>query len=196
MLDRDVESTIDLGEADPRVEQIYWAPGNAGAVSGKVQNVPIRTVDGPAMVDFALESGVDYTIVSQNFAIYAGVVNAFVDAGLSVYGPTREMAALEWDKIWAKDFFVQNGIPSPIHTLLTDPDEIAAHHLGGAPTHQLHQHRSLAVRRTRHLRRHEVVHVQQLGQTVQWHGGQPVRFKGPAMDHREGRDPVQLNLQV
>lgn len=120
-------SIIEKLETDPRVDRIFWAPGNAGKVSSKVQNVPIRATDGAGLVRFTRENAVDLTIVSQNFAIYEGVGNTFRDAKLPVFGPTREMAALEWDKVWAKDFFVKHGISSPTHRLLTDPEEISAY---------------------------------------------------------------------
>ncbi len=109
---------------DARIEHIYWAPGNAGLRSSRVENIPIAADDGVALADFASKNQVDFTIVSQNYAMFAGVVNAFQAAGLPVYGPTREMAALEWNKIWAKDFFAVNGIPSPAHRLVQEKDYI------------------------------------------------------------------------
>jgi phosphoribosylamine--glycine ligase len=39
-------------------------------------------------------------------------VDAFVERGLAVFGPTRAAARLEWSKGWAKDFFRRHGIPT------------------------------------------------------------------------------------
>lgn len=60
---------------DPRIEKIYWAPGNVGLSSSKVEKISITPDDVETLVTFAIEQQVDFTIVSQNFALYKGFIH-------------------------------------------------------------------------------------------------------------------------
>ena len=40
------------------------------------------------------------------------MVDLFLDHGLTVFGPTRRAAELEWSKVFAKDFMSRHGIPT------------------------------------------------------------------------------------
>jgi len=109
---------------DPRVTKIYWAPGNAGITSSIIEQVPIHPDNAEELVAFAVKKQIDFTLAGQNFAFYSGIVNKFNAAGLKIFGPTSEAARLEWNKIWAKQFFDENNIPSPKSFLVTGEEQI------------------------------------------------------------------------
>lgn len=95
----------------PRVKKVYCAPGNGGT-GAIAENVSIASDDIPALVEFAKAKDIGLTVVGPDDALAAGVVDAFQEAGLKAFGPTREAARFEWSKIFAKDFMRRHGIPA------------------------------------------------------------------------------------
>ncbi len=103
------------------VDQIFVAPGNAGtAHETKTQNVAISVTDIPKLVAFAKEHQVDLTIVGPEAPLVAGVVDAFLKAGLRCFGPTKACAQLEGSKDFCKRFFVANHIPTAKYQTFSD----------------------------------------------------------------------------
>ena len=90
---------------------IYAAPGNGGTAA-LATNVPIAAEDSAGLVAFALEKGIDLTVVGPEAPLAAGLVDALQAAGLRAFGPTRAAAQLEASKAFAKDFMQAQGIPT------------------------------------------------------------------------------------
>jgi phosphoribosylamine--glycine ligase len=108
----------------PRVGKVFVAPGNPGTAQEEgVQNVGIHTV--PEFVEFARRESIHLTVVGPEAPLSAGVVDAFREAGLRIFGPTRAAAQLEWSKDFAKAFMVRHGIPTAHYE--TFSDAAAAH---------------------------------------------------------------------
>jgi len=98
----------------PRVQKIYVAPGNGGtATEPGIQNVALTEI--PALIAFARRERVQLTVVGPEAPLAAGIVDAFRDAGLRIFGPTRTAAQLESSKEFAKRFMVRHGIPTARH---------------------------------------------------------------------------------
>ena len=102
-----------------QVEQVYVAPGNGGtawaAVAGArapARNVAIEVLDVEGLLTFAREQAIDLTVVGPEAPLVAGLVDAFQQAGLAVFGPTQAAAQLEGSKVFAKQFMVAHGIPT------------------------------------------------------------------------------------
>ena len=103
----------------PRVQKIYVAPGNGGtATEPGIQNVPLTEI--PALIAFAKRERVQLTVVGPEAPLAAGIVDAFRDAGLRIFGPTRTAAQLESSKEFAKRFMVRHGIPTARHATFDD----------------------------------------------------------------------------
>jgi phosphoribosylamine--glycine ligase len=97
----------------PRIETVFVAPGNPGtAAEAKCRNVPIAATEIAELVAFAAENAVDLTVVGPEAPLVEGVVDIFRDAGLAIFGPTREAAQLEGSKAFAKAFMERHGIPT------------------------------------------------------------------------------------
>jgi phosphoribosylamine--glycine ligase len=95
----------------PRAGRIYCAPGNAGTAQ-IAENVPLRPTDSAGLVEFAKSHGIGLTVIGPDEALAAGGADAFLAAGLRVFGPTQAAARLEWSKIFCKEFLQRHGIPT------------------------------------------------------------------------------------
>jgi phosphoribosylamine--glycine ligase len=98
----------------PRVQKVYVAPGNGGTASEVgVENVALGAI--PELIAFARKEQIHLTVVGPEAPLAAGVVDAFRDAGLRIFGPTRAAAQLESSKDFAKRFMVRHRIPTARH---------------------------------------------------------------------------------
>jgi len=98
----------------PRVQKVFVAPGNGGTASEPgVQNVaPTETA---ALIDLCRREQIQLTLVGPEAPLAAGIVDAFRQAGLRIFGPTRAAAQLESSKDFAKSFMVRHGLPTARH---------------------------------------------------------------------------------
>ncbi len=93
----------------PELDRLYVAPGNAGTV---LWNVAIPAQDISALVEFALQEKVDLTVVGPEDPLSMGIVDAFQEAGLRIFGPTQAAAQLEGSKSFAKIIMESAKIPT------------------------------------------------------------------------------------
>jgi phosphoribosylamine--glycine ligase len=108
----------------PRVSRVFVAPGNAGtALDPALQNVPVTAI--PELVQFARDESIALTVVGPEAPLSQGVVNAFICAGLKIFGPSKAAAQLESSKDFAKAFMLRHGIPTAAYA--TFSDAAAAH---------------------------------------------------------------------
>ena len=78
----------------PRVQKVFVAPGNGGtATENGLENVPIS--GNAELIAFAKKEKIQLTVVGPEAPLADGVVDAFTEAGLKIYGPTRAGAQLE-----------------------------------------------------------------------------------------------------
>ena len=105
----------------PRVGEVVVAPGNAGtAVEPGVRNVDVAASDVEGLVALAQRKGVDLTVVGPEVPLVAGVVDAFRERGLRIFGPRRAAAQLEGSKAYAKDFLARHRIPTAKYATFTE----------------------------------------------------------------------------
>lgn len=95
----------------PRVSKIYCAPGNAG-MARIAECVDINVNDVDALLDFVKYNWIDLTVVGPEAPLTAGIVDAFIKEGRTIFGPNSSGARLEGSKIFAKDFMQKYGIPT------------------------------------------------------------------------------------
>src|SRR5262245_18637721 len=95
----------------PRVQKVFVAPGNGGtATESGLENVALTVI--AELVEFAKKEKIYLTVVGPEAPLAAGVVDAFKDAGLKIFGPVRAAAQLESSKDFAKSFMTRHGIPT------------------------------------------------------------------------------------
>ena len=110
----------------PKVDKVYVAPGNGGS-TGKVENVAIGFIDVPELLKFARTKRIDFTVVGQEAASEAGVVDAFQAAGLSIFGPTKAAVKIESSKVLSKDLMASENIPTAAYRTFSDAAEALAY---------------------------------------------------------------------
>lgn len=104
----------------PELERLFVAPGNAGTV---LWNVAIPAQDIPALVEFALKEKIDLTVVGPEDPLSMGIVDAFHQAGLRIFGPTQAAARLEGSKSFAKTIMEGADIPTAKWKMFEDPEQ-------------------------------------------------------------------------
>ena len=110
-----------------RSERIFVAPGNAGtALEGdKIENVPIKEHNVPALVQFAQENNIALTVVGPEIPLCAGIVDAFEAESLRIFGPNKAAAKLEGSKIFCKEILRKGNVPTAnYHTFTRGSDAI------------------------------------------------------------------------
>lgn len=110
---------------DPRVTQIFVAPGNAGTAN-IAQNISIPVTDLNALLDWAKSERPDYTIVGPEVPLCLGVVDLFEKENLPIFGPNKQGAQLEGSKIFTKNILVKYGIPTALSGSFTELDQAEA----------------------------------------------------------------------
>ncbi|MFE7644738.1 phosphoribosylamine--glycine ligase [Streptomyces phaeoluteigriseus] len=109
---------------DPAVTALHCAPGNAGI--GEVAELhPVDALDGKAVSALATELGAQLVIVGPEAPLVAGVADAVREAGIPVFGPSKEAAQLEGSKAFAKDVMAAAGVPTARSYVCTTPAEAA-----------------------------------------------------------------------
>lgn len=110
------------------VQTVFVAPGNAGtSTENKLQNVEIGAEDVAGLLAFAKQEHVDLTIVGPEAPLVLGVVDAFEEAGLKVFGPSQAAAQLEGSKAFTKDFLARHQIPTAAYQNFTEIDPAIAY---------------------------------------------------------------------
>ncbi len=105
-----------------KVDKIYCAPGNAG-IGQIAECVPIGAMEFDKLVAFAKENAIDLTVVGMDDPLVGGIVDAFEEAGLRVFGPRKNAAILEGSKAFSKDLMKKYNIPTAAYENFTSPDE-------------------------------------------------------------------------
>ncbi|MCR5665486.1 MAG: phosphoribosylamine--glycine ligase [Eubacterium sp.] len=109
-----------------RVEKIYCAPGNAG-IAQLAECAPIGAMEFDKLIAFAKEKEVDLTIVGMDDPLVGGIVDAFEEAGLRVFGPNKAAAILEGSKAFSKDLMKKYNIPTAAYENFDDAEKAIAY---------------------------------------------------------------------
>lgn len=117
----------------PKVSKVYCAPGNAGIAQDAV-GVPISAEDVDALLKFALEEGIDLTVVGPEAPLTLGIVDKFRAKGLRIFGADRKAAEIEGSKVLAKEIMYKYNIPTAKYMDFTSAAEAIAYiRENGAP---------------------------------------------------------------
>ncbi|MDX3249286.1 phosphoribosylamine--glycine ligase [Streptomyces sp. ME18-1-4] len=109
---------------DPAVTALHCAPGNAG-IAEVAELHQVDALDGEAVSALAVELGAELVVVGPEAPLVAGVADAVREAGIPVFGPSKEAAQLEGSKAFAKDVMAGAGVPTARSYVCTTPEEVA-----------------------------------------------------------------------
>ncbi|TNF50645.1 phosphoribosylamine--glycine ligase, partial [bacterium] len=96
-------------------------------IAREAETVPIDVEDIPALVDFALKEGIGLTAVGPELPLTLGIVDAFEEAGLRIFGASKAAAEIEGSKVFTKDLLAKYGIPTGSYEVFTDPGPARDH---------------------------------------------------------------------
>ena len=109
-----------------QVEKIICAPRNAG-IAALAQCVAIKETQVEALRDFAVENGVELTVVGPEVALEAGIADCFKESNLRIFGPSKKAAQIECSKQFAKDLMLKYDVPTAAYKTFTEFDEALAY---------------------------------------------------------------------
>lgn len=103
-----------------RVDKLYCAPGNAG-IAQIAECVPIGVMEFDKLTAWAQENKIDLTVCSMDDPLCAGIVDAFEEKGLRIFGTRKNAAIIEGSKAFSKDLMKKYGIPTAAYEIFDDP---------------------------------------------------------------------------
>jgi phosphoribosylamine--glycine ligase len=111
--------------ASPQGPEMYAAPGNPG-IARIAQVVDIPADDLIGLRDYAREKDIDLTVVGPESPLIGGIAEAFWEADLKLFGPSRAAARIEGSKIFAKELMKHAGVPTaPFEAFDGEPAALA-----------------------------------------------------------------------
>ncbi|MBC8869400.1 MAG: phosphoribosylamine--glycine ligase [Planctomycetes bacterium] len=105
----------------PRVDRLFVAPGNAGTALD-AENIDIPTTDFAKLIDFAQNNSVGLTVVGPEAPLADGIVDAFNEAKLRVFGPAKPAAQLEGSKVFCKNLLRTADVPTADYHVFQDAE--------------------------------------------------------------------------
>jgi phosphoribosylamine--glycine ligase len=106
-----------------RVTEVVCAPGNAG-IAELARCEPVDVADLEALKSLAARERPGLVVIGPEVPLAAGVVDAFEERGVRVFGPTRAAAQLETSKAFAKEFMRRWGIPTAAYAVVGSVDRM------------------------------------------------------------------------
>jgi phosphoribosylamine--glycine ligase len=103
----------------PRVTELFVAPGNAGTEQVG-DNVDLDPMKFDKVLKFVRNNGVQFVVIGPEDPLAAGLADALRAAGVPVFGPSKQAAAVEADKWFAKELMRQQSIPTAEARTFTD----------------------------------------------------------------------------
>lgn len=110
----------------PLVKKIYCIPGNTGTVD-LAENVELDLADFKGLIQFAKDNKIELTVVGPEAPLVNGVVDAFTEAGLRAFGPSKRAARLEGSKIYMKKLMRKHNIPTADYVEFHDAEAALVH---------------------------------------------------------------------
>ena len=104
-----------------RSDRVFVAPGNAGTAMD-AENVDISGDDVPRLIEFARQNQVGLTVIGPEAPLAVGIVDAFQEAGLRVFGPAKNAAELEASKVFCKNLLRQADVPTSDYHVFRDAE--------------------------------------------------------------------------
>ena len=102
---------VDALSRSSKVEKIFCAPGNAG-IAEQAECVPLKDTQVAELKAFALENGVDLTVVGPEAALAIGITDEFRKDGLRIFGPSKAASTIEASKDFAKRLMDKYQVPT------------------------------------------------------------------------------------
>jgi phosphoribosylamine--glycine ligase len=115
----------------PELTTLYCLPGNAGIAADSTCGTPTvclagSVMDADAIVAAIKREGINFTVVSPDDPLAAGVADAVREAGCPAFGPSKAAAQIEASKAFSKGFMKRHAIPTANYEVFDKADEALA----------------------------------------------------------------------
>ena len=97
--------------AEQGVSEVLCTPGNPG-ITGVGRCIAGDVANTTGLLEIATREKVDLTVVGPELPLSLGIVDVFTANGCAIVGPTKNAAALESSKAFAKDFMHRHRVPT------------------------------------------------------------------------------------
>jgi phosphoribosylamine--glycine ligase len=105
----------------PQVERVLAAPGSDAMAELASCFPALGPGDAPGLLELVRR------VVGPEAPLAAGLADRLRDAGVAVFGPSREAARLESSKAFAKDFMARHAIPTADYAVFDDLEAARRH---------------------------------------------------------------------
>ena len=109
-----------------KISEIYALPGNGG-IASDATCVNIGAKDIQKIVEFAVDTGIDYAIVAPDDPLVLGCVDALEEKGIPCFGPHANAAIIEGSKVFSKNLMKKYGIPTARYEVFDDIEKALAY---------------------------------------------------------------------
>ena len=109
-------------QADPVVDEIVVAPGNAG-IPPELRR-PVDLTAPEAVADLAADLRADLVVIGPEGPLVVGAADAVRARGIACFGPSADAARVEGSKAFAKDVMAAAGVPTALARLCTTVGEV------------------------------------------------------------------------
>jgi phosphoribosylamine--glycine ligase len=106
--------------ADPQVEALAIAPGNAGTASIADQH-DVDVSSGDDVVALARQIHADLVVIGPEVPLVLGVADAVRAAGIACFGPSKDASQIEGSKAFAKDVMAAAGVRTASSEIVDNP---------------------------------------------------------------------------
>ena len=107
-----------IGQSD-LAEKVFVLPGNGGTEN----NVELDGSNTDALKAFCEQEGITLIVVGPEVPLANGIVDAFKDSPVLVFGPDKEAAQLEGSKVFSKRFMKKYGVATADFKTFTAKDD-------------------------------------------------------------------------
>lgn len=104
----------------PKCDVLYAAPGNPGIEADGGICVPIAPSNTQGIVDFARENNIGLVVIGPEDPLADGLGDALRTADILCFGPTKQGARIESDKVYAKELMQNVSVPTAEGRVFTD----------------------------------------------------------------------------
>ena len=119
---------VKIAESD-QLEKLFVLPGNPGTKQVG-ENIDLNYDDYKAVINFCIKTKIDLVVVGPEVPLVKGLSDKLLVQNIKVFGPVKEAARIEGEKIFAKDLMAEYNIPTAGYKVFTKSDyQVAVEYL-------------------------------------------------------------------